>query len=74
MHADFLLFDRVAWAQRGGAAGRVKCAGSKNQEKKKTRLEKRSQSALIVAGETKGSKSCAAQGQAAIWTLQRRRP
>lgn len=70
MHADFLLFDGVARAQRGGAPSRANRDDEKKRKKGKARLDKRDQSALIVTGEGRGSKSKSASDEAAIWMDQ----
>jgi hypothetical protein len=68
MHADFLLFDGVAGAQCGGAPSRANPDDEKKRKKEKTRLDKKEQSALIVTGEGRRSKSKSAGDKAAIWT------
>src|SRR5258707_8246065 len=70
MHADFLLFDGVARAQCGGAPSRVNPRDNKKRKKGKTRLDKKEQSALIVTGEGRGSKSKSGSDEAAIWKDQ----
>jgi hypothetical protein len=68
MHTDFLFFNCIAWPQGGSTAGSPESRGGKKQREECAEMKARRQSALIVTGETSGSKSKSAGDKAAIWT------